>query len=349
MNHLQLITFTKARDKSDYWENGEHSNKKDLHAPNEIITGEEARSFYESLVGTERPQPHSKKSSRKPKPAILSLQSRETGTQSEQNTSTAQDPNEQRKGHQLLRCSQEGDLRGLKRLVEKEKCNINFHDSYYWTALMCAAYEGRKEVVGYLLERGAAWVGVCDTQGRDAFSLAEEAGHGDIVQLLQSSFTSTKKNIARKRPLERKYCEVCKSHYQEDTLETHERSTVHLFNNKKKQPATYYAIPDHNRGFKMMLKEGWNRESGLGPDGEGRKFPVKTLLKRDTKGLGFDTDQKPKVTHFPANDSMAIANLQIRQKRTERISTISKKDEKRKQAKERDWERNLRTYMNIDF
>ncbi|KAE8585361.1 hypothetical protein XENTR_v10021290 [Xenopus tropicalis] len=349
MNHLQLITFTKARDKSDFWENGECSNKKDLNASNKNITGEEARSFYESLLETEDQQSHSKKSSRKPKPAILSVQHRVADTQSEQNTTTAQDPKEQHKGHQLLRCSQEGDLKGLKRLVDKEKCNINFHDSYYWTALMCAAYGGRKEVVGYLLQRGAAWVGVCETQGRDALTLAEEAGHGDIVQLFQSSLTSPKKSVSRKRPLERKYCEVCKSHYQEDTVETHERSTVHLFNNKKQQPATYYAIPDHNVGFKMMLKEGWNRESGLGPDGEGRKFPVKTLLKRDKKGLGFHTDQKSKVTHFSANDNMAVANVKIRQKRTERISTISRKEEKRKQAKEQAWERNLRTYMNIDL
>uniref|UniRef100_A0A1B8XUA9 Uncharacterized protein n=1 Tax=Xenopus tropicalis TaxID=8364 RepID=A0A1B8XUA9_XENTR len=205
MNHLQLITFTKARDKSDFWENGECSNKKDLNASNKNITGEEARSFYESLLETEDQQSHSKKSSRKPKPAILSVQHRVADTQSEQNTTTAQDPKEQHKGHQLLRCSQEGDLKGLKRLVDKEKY------------------------------------------------------------------------------------------------------------------------------------------------GEGRKFPVKTLLKRDKKGLGFHTDQKSKVTHFSANDNMAVANVKIRQKRTERISTISRKEEKRKQAKEQAWERNLRTYMNIDL
>ncbi|KAM4640676.1 G patch domain and ankyrin repeat-containing protein 1 isoform 2-T5 [Discoglossus pictus] len=350
MNHPQLITFTRAREKTDFWENGEYSKKKVSLVPERFTTGEEARNFYESLLETDGEQSVSSRTSRKRK-----ANRRATGVEpQEAGSSTSQPANEatnQRVGHQLLKYSQNGDLKSLRRLVEKEKCDINFRDSYYWTAIMCAAYGGKTEVVGYLLKRGAAWVGVCETQGRDALDLAQEAGQEDIVCLLQDSLCNRPQESAqrRRKTLEKKYCEICKAHYQEDSVETHERSTIHLFHKRKKLPSTYYAIPDHNVGFKMMVKEGWDRESGLGPDGSGRKFPVQTVLKRDQKGLGFQSKQKPKVTHFTANDTEAVARPGTRPKRAERIITISKKEEKRKQAKERAWERDLRTYMNIDL
>ncbi|KAG8448640.1 hypothetical protein GDO86_015645 [Hymenochirus boettgeri] len=347
MKHVQLISFTKAQEKSDFWENGEYSKKKSPCELRESLTGAEARNFYEGLLSTEAQESVSKKSSHS-KNAARSEQLKDVNNQDE--PSIAEGPIEHRRGHQLLRCSQEGDLKGLKRLIEKEKCNINFRDTYYWTAIMCAAYAGRKEAVEYLLKRGAAWVGVCETQGRDALTLAEEAGHTDVVHLIQASLIShPQENIPRTRPQEKRYCKTCNTHYQEDSVETHERSTVHLFNNRKKHPATYYAIPDHNIGFKMMVKDGWDRETGLGPEGAGRKFPIKTVLKRDLKGIGFHKDKKPKVTHFSANDLTAVANSQLKQRRSERISTISRKEEKRKEAKEKTWERNLRTYMNIDL
>lgn len=99
----------------------------------------------------------------------------------------------------------------------------------------------------------------------------------------------------------------------------------------------------------MMLKEGWDSEAGLGPNGTGRKFPVQTVLKRDQKGLGFQNNEKPKVTHFAANDSLAVARPAITYKRTERVATVSKKEERRKEEKSKAWERDLRTYMNIDL
>ncbi|KAM4697088.1 G patch domain and ankyrin repeat-containing protein 1 [Rhinophrynus dorsalis] len=350
MNHPQLITFTRARDKSDFWENGEHSKKRTPQVTERSIAGEEARSFYESLLTTGGEQPVSSRH-RKRKATRFALEGQEAGTRSVPvQSDPAQEDAEQRMGHQLLKCSQDGDLKGLKKLVEKENCNINFRDTYYWTAMMCAAYGGRSDVVGYLLKRGAAWVGVCETKGKDALTLAEEAGHRDVVRLLQQSLSGyQQESTSRKKPLEKRYCEVCKTHYQEDTVETHERSTVHLFNKRKKPPPTYYAIPEHNVGFKMMLKEGWDRESGLGPGGTGRKFPVQTVLKRDQKGLGFQTDQKPKVTHFAPNDPLAVARPEKKYKRVQRVSTISRKEERRKEARDKAWERDLRTYMNIDL
>lgn len=43
---------------------------------------------------------------------------------------------------------------------------------------MCASWSGQRSAVRLLLRHGAAWVGVVDTQGRDAQELASE---GDII------------------------------------------------------------------------------------------------------------------------------------------------------------------------
>lgn len=40
--------------------------------------------------------------------------------------------------------------------------------------MMCASWSGHTDAVRLLLEHGAAWVGVVDTQGRDAKDLAVE-------------------------------------------------------------------------------------------------------------------------------------------------------------------------------
>lgn len=48
---------------------------------------------------------------------------------------------------------------------------------------MCASWSGKRAAVGLLLQNGAAWVGVVDTQGRDAKDLALE---GITMHLLTS-------------------------------------------------------------------------------------------------------------------------------------------------------------------
>lgn len=49
---------------------------------------------------------------------------------------------------------------------------------------MCASWSGQRSAVRLLLQHGAAWVGVVDTQGRDAKDLALE---GITMQLLLAS------------------------------------------------------------------------------------------------------------------------------------------------------------------
>lgn len=50
---------------------------------------------------------------------------------------------------------------------------------------MCASWSGQRAVVRLLLQHGAAWVGVVDTQGRDAKDLALE---GTTMQLFVAPF-----------------------------------------------------------------------------------------------------------------------------------------------------------------
>uniref|UniRef100_A0ACB8EG63 Uncharacterized protein n=1 Tax=Sphaerodactylus townsendi TaxID=933632 RepID=A0ACB8EG63_9SAUR len=180
----QLIAFTRAQEESDRWRDG-HVQKKSRRVPpvagqaEENAEGETARNFYESLLlssdpGKASPRKHKVRSARPP-------------AQEASHSQTDPAQTDTRKGNQLLKAAQEGNLKALQALVEKDRCDVNYRDDYYWTATMCAAYAGQTEAVRYLLNHGAAWVGVCETQGRDAVDLAEEAGHQAVVEVLRES------------------------------------------------------------------------------------------------------------------------------------------------------------------
>lgn len=344
----QLITFTRAQEESDLWKDGCVKEKDCSGSPfagqeEGSTDGKAARTFYESLLVLNNSE-RSLKRKRKV-PCVR------RPTQEVRHTPSHQGKTDTHKGNQLLKAAQDGNLKSLQILVEKEGCDVNYRDDFYWTAIMCAAYAGQVETVRYLLSCGAAWVGVCETQGRDAMDLAEEAGHQEVVALLrESERPHIKEESSSSQVLtERKYCSVCQTHYSEDSVALHERSTAHLFNRRDPLPPTRYHIPENNVGFQLMVKGGWNQEAGLGLEGTGRKFPVQTVLKRDQKGLGFSSNLKPKVTHFDANDCSAVEQPRHQRPRTERAATVGKREARRREAKAKAWERNLRTYMNIDF
>lgn len=88
--------------------------------------------------------------------------------------------------------------------------------------------------------------------------------------------------------------------------------------------------------------------TGLGPEGTGRKFPVKTILKQDRLGLGSKQKSKSRVTHFSPKDSAAV----VAPKQSYSNSRIPRRTPKRKmvqdQIKERKWEHDMRVYMNTE-
>ncbi|XP_055522285.1 G patch domain and ankyrin repeat-containing protein 1-like [Leucoraja erinacea] len=347
MSCRQLISFTRAVEDGDAWRDGERRVPCSPLPRGGGLDGEQARSFYESVLASSSQASTSSRASTNSS-AVRKHKAEWRGVRAG-GPSGHQVEGGQRNGHLLLKSAQNGDLKMLRRLLETGVSDINFRDSYYWTATMCAAYSGQLEAVRYLLSLGAAWVGVCDCTGRDALDLARQAGHAEIVTTLEEYHTPEEQEDRRERPEEgrRKLCQVCELEYREDSVQQHERSTLHLVSKGNTPAPTHYSIPDTNVGFRMMLREGWDRERGLGPCGKGRKFPVSTVLKRDQRGLGFQRGPRPKVTHFQARDPEAVQQPRGAPGRVHRVATVSRREERRREARGREWERDLRVYMDL--
>ncbi|KAG9330055.1 hypothetical protein JZ751_027360 [Albula glossodonta] len=335
-----LITFTAARE-PDGWPGIDPVNQP--LQPDSALSGEEARNFYQSILEEGGTAGESKREKRRrPK----QVQGRGRGTELAQPSGTASE----RDGHKLLRCAQEGDLAGLRVLLEKKGCDINFQDSYYWTAIMCASYAGQRAAVKLLLHKGAAWVGVVDTQGRDARDLADQAGHDEVVRELESYGVPSERESGLSRTTNRgsgsqpSWCSVCGVEYSESE-QKHRSSTLHQFSLRRPAPTPQYCLPASSAGYRMMLRTGWDPGTGLGPSGTGPKQPVRTVLKRDQRGLGYGPAPRPRVTHFRAKDTQAVQRAP--RGRTERAATLSRRAERRDSAKDRNWERDFRTSFNL--
>ena len=248
----------------------------------------------------------------------------------------------------VLKAVENGDRQYLEENITP--LNVDICDDYGWTPLMSAAFCGNYEIVDFLLKLGA------NTQCRDksgftAAGFAAKKNHSGIIALLKEkqiapdSGMFTKKQNPRKDPEEtarrsRFYCSICRETFRETTVEKHESSTLHIFNTKPKLPGSNYVIPRGNRGYQIMLNKGW-REDGLGPDGSGLKYPVKTILKRDRRGLGQDRREIPRVTHFNSGDRRAVESV----RRRPRERTLRKRDRKillgREARKEREYRKAL--------
>lgn len=137
------------------------------------------------------------------------------------------------------------------------------------------------------------------------------------------------------------YCEVCKATFQETTPQQHESSTLHIFNTKPKLKYTMYAISRQNKGYKMLLNTGWDEEAGLGPSGKGIKYPIKTCLKMDRKGLGQLMENEYKITHFKPGDTTAINSYKVPKQKP-----LKKRDRERLLHREARKERALRIALS---
>ncbi|XP_035390964.1 G patch domain and ankyrin repeat-containing protein 1 [Electrophorus electricus] len=251
---------------------------------------------------------------------------------------------QEREGHCLLRCAQDGDVRVLRQLLS-QGCNVNFHDAFYWTPVMCASHAGQREVLRLLLQAGAAWVGVVDTQGRDARDLAMLAGHQDVVRELEEfSITENSDTPLEDAPsASAQWCAVCQVTYT-DSTRTHSSSTLHQFSVKRPLMAPHYCLPPSSTSYKMMLRSGWDPASGLGPAHTGRRHPVGTVLKQNQAGLGYGPPLQARVTHFQAKDPQAVRRApKERQDRKERGRTL-----RRREQRDRDWEMSYRTSFHLD-
>ena len=93
------------------------------------------------------------------------------------------------------------------------------------------------------------------------------------------------------------YCEMCECFFENE--KDHNGSVVHLLrqNEVTRKPRRHFLIPSGNTGFRLLVKNGWNEENGLGKNSDGRLYPIQTVLKRDKKGLGGDKGKEKRITH----------------------------------------------------
>ncbi|KAM9818609.1 G patch domain and ankyrin repeat-containing protein 1 [Syngnathus typhle] len=318
-------------------------------------SGQEAREFYENLLiddqvtfmrpsGQHPTKTNRGSSKRRTETQAVGRERRTTGgaegnrTREPTSGHVNSEMSTELQGLRLLRFAQDGDLAGLKDLLSKG-VDINFQDSFFWTGVMCASWAGQRAAVRLLLEEGAAWVGVVDTQGRDAKDLALEAGHSGVLEELENYGMSppqqTHTSSARPR-----WCEACGVDYTSG-LSSHLSSTLHQFNMKRPPPAPYYCLPPSANSYKMMLSCGWRPGWGLGPDGRGPKRPVATVLKRDQKGLGYGAITRARVTHFKAGDREAVKPQRPEEEGRGRKGK-TKKQIWREEQQEKAWERDFR-------
>ncbi|EZA50165.1 hypothetical protein DMN91_001772 [Ooceraea biroi] len=277
----------------------------------------------------------------------------------------------------LLKAVEQKDLKFLQKYMTSE--NVNISDDFGWTPLMSAAYCGHLEIVQFLLSLGAN-KRIRDRSGLTAAQLALKRNYLSIVALLKkkpelaSNNNQSAANVSRtcstsalpvrsvsmESSMERDtdvsnlteektqfpqnvafYCEICKASFQETTPQKHESSTLHIFNTKPKLKHAMYGISRHSKGYRMLLNTGWDEEVGLGPSGKGIKYPVKTCLKIDRKGLGQPVENEYKITHFKPNDTAAVNSAKVPKQKP-----LKKRDRERLLHRETRKERALRIALS---
>ncbi|XP_049876404.1 G patch domain and ankyrin repeat-containing protein 1 homolog [Pectinophora gossypiella] len=189
----------------------------------------------------------------------------------------------------LFLSAQNNDTQILTRILDRSPDKINAVDDYGWSLLMIACQANSIEVVQELLSRDVN-TSIRDKAGNSAQSLVIKNKNLALVDLLlahkkKKTEIETQKEEYKVKLKEEYDCDICNKTYPDK--QEHLSSTIHNINASKgkKIPASY-VIPASNRGYQLMLKEGWDRQSGLGPEGSGKLYPIKTVLKKDRKGIG---------------------------------------------------------------
>lgn len=211
----------------------------------------------------------------------------------------------------LFLSAQNNDVNTLRLILDKNPDKINAVDDYGWSLLMIACQANSTETVKELLKRKIDMY-IRDKAGNSAQSLVIKSKNLVLADLLLSHRSvhtaklvrksKHKKNILNK---EQFACEVCNKTFPDK--EDHLSSTIHNINaSKGRKLPTNYVIPESNRGYQIMLRVGWDKESGLGPDGMGHKYPIRTVQKKDRKGLGMEKKKKEEKAKQETNINRRI-------------------------------------------
>ncbi|CAD5229097.1 unnamed protein product [Bursaphelenchus okinawaensis] len=292
------------------------------------LDGNEVRSFYESVTSCSTTKvPHQKavKSTHN-----VGIKQTVISKSADNNGLSVSD----RDVRLFLKAVNDNDLIKAQEYLDKG-VDVNSKDSFNWTALMIAAAEGHKEMVKMLIENGA------DDEysnGKfDAVKLAREKGHRKLANWI-IGFRDHLDEPCSSTSNRELYCELCGLTY---TDSNHANSIVHIVNLEQKPDRVFaYDIPMSNIGFRILKRKGWTEESGLGKDGEGRQYPIRTMLKRDRKGLGVER-LPMKVTHFGKHDLASVKTVE--KKKMGHAKEMRKKMEEKKKREEA-----IRRMLNSD-
>jgi len=256
------------------------------------LNGEEAKLVYEEIVSSD--YPHENQQTRGT--AHGKVQGAHVQSSGSSIRISCQDRT--RLVNAVMREAQNNNVARVTELLS-DICDVDVLDQHGWTPLMSAACAGALDVVKFLISCKAD-ANVRDKSGNTCVSLARRQGHLAVVHAITEGHreTGTESQTMRTRHVEF-YCESCGQSFCNTSREQHSTSIVHLLSSRPCIAVpTAYGIPASNRGYQILVKGGWDREKGLGVDGSGHKFPLKTVMKRDRAGLGGSTKEKARVTHF---------------------------------------------------
>lgn len=301
------------------------------------MSGTEVRQFYEELLVDESRDETSssndgENSKNFPEKSIVK---EESLFMNQSRSKPAKDYN----SNDLFKAIMSNDLDLVLEIASSNPDLLNVSDQYGWTALMMAACEGFIDICCLLIELGAD-VTLTDCKGNTAELLAEIKGHNHVVALLQSANVTEISSDDDEDMLEPFDCETCSERITESSKRKHEASTLHQFNLSRqgeRPQIAAYGIPVHNKGYQLMLKQGWDNNRGLGPHQSGRQYPIKTVLRKERQGLGMK-QTLPRVSHFGPNDPAAIKYRELPKVKTRRDM---QRDKRRNQRLERNLRREL--------
>lgn len=302
----------------------------------ETLNGSEARDFYLNVISS----PSDDKIANKPQ---LNLgkwhlndkkSNDESKKQQSRHNTVIQEPTTSLIC-KFLTAAQNNNVESLTEMYRKCPNILNSVDSFGWTALMCASQSCAKDSMKCLLNWKAD-IHFKDRTNRTAVSVARSQDIVNLITEYSDDQPVTENDI--QGHFEDIHCSFCNVNFKSNMLKQHETSTLHIFHSGGRKHRTYYGIPKNNKGYQLLLRTGWNQEKGLGPDGKGSKFPIKTVLKTDRHGIGASKDIA-KVTHFHAKDLSSVSH------RKERQRTLNKWQRNKQCSKEKNRERNIRNEL----
>uniref|UniRef100_A0A1I7Y5N1 G-patch domain-containing protein n=1 Tax=Steinernema glaseri TaxID=37863 RepID=A0A1I7Y5N1_9BILA len=298
-NRRNAIKFVKSSDVSNFLSLQAPDDGSSSNIQKNLLTGDEARTCYEAIISEEVSAPNGSAY----RPSTSSLPRHKTRREDRPT-----DPDSLKalkeftaRDHRLFfKAATHGDVQSMVNFLRDYKdVSINLKDEHGWTPLMCAAAAGKLDSVKFITASGGD-VDICDSQGRTAESLSCSFNHDDVYSYLQGTRSKSKPCSSQEttNPSDAKTCSDCGVSY---TDKTHFSSIVHLVATTKPVETPGYGIPEWNMGYQLLQKTGWQETQGLGKHGKGTRYPIKTALKRNRKGLGLEKNVVKRVTHPEAH------------------------------------------------